>query len=63
MFFGANLELLAPVQLEAHRAKLAEFEALHEQLKKGDVPKGMMLTLEVGITHERGAVRFWSDLS
>jgi len=63
VFFGADLALLAPAQLEAHRSKLAEYEAHHEQLMKGDVPKGMMLTLELGISHERDAVRFWSDLA
>ncbi len=61
VFFGADLEMLAPAQLEAHRAKVAEYEAIHEQLQGADIPKGMMITLEVGIQHERDAVRFWSS--
>ena len=61
VFFGADLEMLAPAQLEAHRAKVAEYEAIHEQLQGAGIPKGMMITLEVGIQHERDAVRFWSS--
>ncbi len=61
VFFGADLAMLAPAQLEAHKAKVLEYEAIHEQLQGADIPKGMMLTLEVGIDHEREAVRFWSS--
>lgn len=61
VFFGADLQMLAPAQLEAHRAKVAEYEAIREQLQGADIPKGMMITLEVGIQHERDAVRFWSS--
>ena len=39
VFFGADLEMLAPAQLEAHRAKVAEYEAIHEQLQGADIPK------------------------
>jgi PadR family transcriptional regulator, regulatory protein AphA len=61
VFFGADLEMLAPAQLEAHRAKVAEYEAIHEQLQGADIPRGMLITLEVGIRHERDAVRFWAS--
>jgi PadR family transcriptional regulator, regulatory protein AphA len=60
VFFGADLAMLAPAQLEAHQAKVAEYEAIREQLQDADIPKGIMITLEVGIEHERDAVRFWS---
>lgn len=61
-FFGADLSVLAPAQLEAHRERLARYEQLHHELKDADVPRGMMLTLKAGIGHEREYVRYWSKL-
>ena len=61
VFFGADLAMLAPAQLEAHQAKVLEYEAIREQLQDADIPKGMLITLEVGIEHERDAVRFWAS--
>jgi PadR family transcriptional regulator, regulatory protein AphA len=62
LFMGADPEMLADAQLTAHRGRLAEYEALHEQLTQGDTPEGWRLALEVGIGHEREFVRFWSEL-
>jgi DNA-binding PadR family transcriptional regulator len=61
LFFGADPARLAEVQLEAHRRKLAEYEALMKHA--GDEgPRGPWLTLESGIGHEREWVRFWEDV-
>lgn len=58
--FGADPGPLAEAQLSAHKRKLAELE---QTLKAaGEVPEGMRLTLEWGVTAERSAVRFWSRL-
>jgi DNA-binding PadR family transcriptional regulator len=61
-FFGADLSVLAPAQLEAHRQSLARLEQRHKELKDSGIPQGMMLTLEAGIGHEREYVRYWSKL-
>jgi hypothetical protein len=60
LFFGANVEELAEGQLETHRRQLAEFEALSE-LDPGAGPRGPWLALDLGLKHERAAVRFWSE--
>ena len=61
LFFGADPSALAEVQLEAHRRKLAEYEAL-ERLGGGRGPRGPWLALESGIGHEREWIRFWERL-
>ncbi|MDX6673613.1 MAG: hypothetical protein QOH11_1031, partial [Solirubrobacteraceae bacterium] len=55
-------ERLAPPQLEAHRAKLAEYETLHAGMER-DGPAGPRLALEAGISHEREWVRYWKRLA
>lgn len=59
LFFGGDPQQLAQAQLPTHRARVAEFEALAEQIA-GQVPPGFLLTLKAGIGHEREWVRFWS---
>jgi PadR family transcriptional regulator AphA len=61
LFFGADPEVLAPVQLEAHRRKLAEYEALRDTIAETG-PESACLVLEAGIRHQREWVRFWSKL-
>jgi DNA-binding PadR family transcriptional regulator len=61
LFFGADQAALAEVQLEAHRRKLAEYEALR-RFDSGEEPRGPWLTLESGIGHEREWIRFWEGL-
>lgn len=63
LYLGADVATVAAAQLEAHRASLAELEALHEQASGGDVPRGALLALEAGIGHEREYIRFWSALT
>jgi DNA-binding PadR family transcriptional regulator len=60
LFFGANVNDLATVQLETHRQKLAEYEHLGE-LSKDYSPEGARLALELGIRHERETIQFWSE--
>jgi PadR family transcriptional regulator, regulatory protein AphA len=58
LFFGADPAALAAAQLEAHEAKLAEYEEQHAQLTAGARP-GIRLALEAGIAHEHVWVDFW----
>lgn len=62
LFFGAEPDTLAPARLEAHRAKLREYE---ERLAHdpGDGARGPWLALEAGVRHEREWVRFWEELA
>jgi DNA-binding PadR family transcriptional regulator len=58
LFFGADPNSLAAVQLEAHERKLAEYEQLAEAWPNQE-PTGARLTLDAGLGHEREWVRFW----
>ncbi|MDQ3742700.1 MAG: PadR family transcriptional regulator, partial [Actinomycetota bacterium] len=58
LFFGAEKEPLARAQVEAHAAKLDEYEQLHAQAGEW-LPEGQRLALEAGIAHEREWLRFW----
>jgi PadR family transcriptional regulator AphA len=60
LFFGADVHELAEGQLETHRRKLAEYNALAE-LNPGTGPRGPWLALDLGLRHERATVRFWSE--
>jgi PadR family transcriptional regulator AphA len=62
LFFGADPRRLAAAQLPAHRAKLAEYEAIRDGMP-GEVPDGPRQALEMGIRHEREFVRFWEELA
>ena len=61
--FGTDPKKLAAVHLEAHETKLAELEAIRNQLKVTGAPEGALLVLESGIGHEREYIRFWSKLA
>ncbi len=60
LFFGANAGELAEVQLETHRQKLTEYEALLEQSAEY-ASFGPRLALELGTRHERETVGFWAE--
>lgn len=62
LFLGAKPAPLAEAQLETHRAKLQEYEALRTK-DTGRRPRGQRLALDAGIAHEREWVRFWSGLA
>jgi DNA-binding PadR family transcriptional regulator len=58
LFCGADPESLAAAQLEAHKARLARWQAMHERLD--GAPRGVRLALEAGLGHEREYLRFWT---
>jgi PadR family transcriptional regulator AphA len=62
LFFGADPAALAVVQIEVHRRKLAEYEAIRAE-DDGPADSGPLLALEAGIGHEREWVRFWRRLA
>src|SRR6266536_5169841 len=53
LFFGADPAKLAENQLEAHRAKLREYERQLEECRVLKAPVGVMHAIEAGIGHER----------
>ena len=62
LFFGADPRKLARRQLEAHEARLREYEEQLEQCREIKAPAGVMHAIEAGIGHEREYIRFWSRL-
>ncbi len=65
LFFGADPKALAKAQLPAHRERLARYEEMQKLsgLLGSEIPDGMRLSLEIGVTFEREAVRWWSRLA
>jgi PadR family transcriptional regulator, regulatory protein AphA len=61
LFFGADPTAVAPLQVEAHRRKLAEYEAIREQIPDS-VPEGPRLALEAGIESTRQQIAWWERL-
>jgi PadR family transcriptional regulator, regulatory protein AphA len=61
LFFGADPAALAPLQIEAHRRKLAEFEAIRDSMPD-EVPEGPRLALEAGIASARQQIEWWEAL-
>jgi PadR family transcriptional regulator, regulatory protein AphA len=53
---------LAEAQLEAHQARLAEYEAVAAQVP-ADHDRGPWRTLQAGLGHEREWVRFWEGVA
>lgn len=62
LFFGSDPVELATAQLEAHRARLEEYERLRDAAA-GPIPAGMLLALDAGIGHEREYLRFWQAVA
>jgi PadR family transcriptional regulator AphA len=58
LFFGADPAELAPVQIEAHRRKLAEYERIRDTMPDS-VPEGPRLALDAGIDAERTQIAWW----
>ncbi|MEA2330664.1 MAG: hypothetical protein QOH58_802 [Thermoleophilaceae bacterium] len=58
LFFGADPAELAPVQIDAHRRKLAEYEQIRESMPES-VPAGPRLALDAGIASERQQIEWW----
>jgi DNA-binding PadR family transcriptional regulator len=62
VFFGADPAEVAAHQLPLHRAKLAEYERVRDEL--GEVmPPAQRRALELGIRHEQAMVGLWRDLA
>jgi PadR family transcriptional regulator AphA len=62
LFFGADPEALAAVQIPANRARLAEYEGIRDAMPE-DIPEGPRQALEMGIRFERAAIAFWEELA
>jgi DNA-binding PadR family transcriptional regulator len=62
LYFGADPAELAAAQVEAHTAKLHQFEEQRRECERMKAPDGVRLAIEAGIGHEREYVRFWSKL-
>lgn len=62
IFFGADPSSLADEQLRARREKLSEYEELMEAAG-AEMPEGVRISLEAGLVHERGWIRFWSQFA
>lgn len=60
LFFGADAQALAQVQLETHRQKLSEYETLLAQTAEY-ASAGPRLALDLGTRHERETVGFWAE--
>jgi PadR family transcriptional regulator, regulatory protein AphA len=62
LFFGADPAELAPLQLEAYRRKLAEYEVIRDTMPDS-VPEGPRLALEAGIANARQQIEWWEALA
>jgi PadR family transcriptional regulator, regulatory protein AphA len=61
LFFGADPAELAPIQVEAHRRKLAEYERIRDSMPDS-VPEGPRLALDAGIASARQQIEWWEAL-
>jgi DNA-binding PadR family transcriptional regulator len=61
IFFGGDPRQMAEAQLPVRRAKVAAYEQMERDIE-GHVPEGMLITLRIGLAHEREWVDFWSRL-
>jgi len=61
LFFGADPAELAPLQVEAYRRKLGEYEQLRESMP-ADIPQGPRLALEAGIASVRQQIAWWEAI-
>ena len=62
LFFGADPAALAPLQIEAQRRKLAEYEQIRDSMP-ASVPEGPRLALEAGIASARQQIEWWDALA
>ena len=61
LFFGADPAAVAPPQIDAHRRKLAEYEAIRDSMPES-VPEGPRLALDAGIASARQQIEWWERL-
>ena len=62
LFFGADPATLAPLQIEAQRSKLAEYEAIRDSMPES-VPAGPRLALDAGIASTLQQIEWWQRLA
>lgn len=62
LFFGGDPGALAPLQIEAHRRKLAEYEQIRDSMPES-VPEGPRLALDAGIASTRQQIEWWEALA
>ncbi len=62
IYFGADPDDLAEVQVEAHQAKLEEYLAFKVLIEGGPSMRGPLTTLEAGIAHEKVWIEYWNRL-
>jgi PadR family transcriptional regulator, regulatory protein AphA len=60
LFFGADPQRLAAVQVAANKERLSEYEAIRASMPE-DAPPGPRRALEMGIRFEEAAIAFWED--
>jgi PadR family transcriptional regulator, regulatory protein AphA len=58
LFFGADPAKVAPLQVEAYRRKLAEYEVIRDSMPES-VPEGFRLALDAGIASTRQQIEWW----
>jgi PadR family transcriptional regulator, regulatory protein AphA len=61
LFFGADPAELAPLQIEAHRRKLEEYEQIRASIP-ADIPEGPRLALDAGIASVRQQIAWWEGV-
>jgi PadR family transcriptional regulator AphA len=62
LFFGADPGDLAPLQVEAYRRKLAEYEEIRDSMP-AEVPAGPRLALDAGIASVRQQIEWWEAVT
>jgi PadR family transcriptional regulator, regulatory protein AphA len=62
LFFGADAGALAATQVESHRRRLSEYEAIRNGMPAAATAANR-LALEAGIRHEHEWIRFWQDVA
>lgn len=60
LFLGGDPPGLAAAQIAAHQRKLEELKEIAKA--KDELPRGMRLALEMGISHEKELLRSWRRL-
>ena len=54
--------MLAPLQIEAHNRKLAEYEEIRDSMPE-DVPAGPRIALDAGIASVRQQIAWWEAVT
>ncbi|HPU14058.1 MAG TPA: PadR family transcriptional regulator [Aeromicrobium sp.] len=60
LFFGADPQVLGPVQILEHQKTLAKYEQMERDMPEG-MSAGVLGTLQFGLEYERWMVKFWTE--